>query len=127
MTDKPTNVIRAEINAQVRNFDPQNINMRLYNQVSALLTQLEEGEHITLKERYMALVAIGRIQTIFVALRKEKLDEPGRGSAVRKYAKAFQAHDARGRKAASRPTPEPEPSEPDIWGDDDELGGDGAA
>jgi hypothetical protein len=84
--------------------DPYNLNSRILRQVSELLKQLEEGEHVTLKERFQALAAIARIQIIFVNLRKEKIDdEPERGTAVRKYAGAFKAHDSgRGAEAAGR-------------------------
>ena len=92
---------KAEVTAISRPVDPHNINARLQNQVAQLLTQLEEGEHITLRERVQALVAIGRVQIMFVGLRKEKADEPDRGSAVRKYASAFAANDARRRKAGA--------------------------
>ena len=98
------------------NLDPQNINARLYNQVSELLTQLETGKSITLKERVAALVAIGRIQTIFLALRiKGEKDESNVGSSVRKYATAFQTHDARRRKAVAGPTAD---DDADADGDD---------
>lgn len=90
---------KAEVTPLRKALDPHNINARLQNQVSELLRQLEEGEHVTLRERYMSLTAIGRIQVMFVSLRKEKADEPDRGSAVRKYAAAFEANDARRRTA----------------------------
>lgn len=80
------------------NLDPLNVNVRLYNQVSEILHELEHGPNITLKERVTALVAIGRIQVLFTTLRKEKLSDPGTGSTIRKYAAAFKANDARGRK-----------------------------
>lgn len=102
------------------NLDPKNINSRLYNQVSELLSQLEKKtDTVTLKERIAALVAIGRIQTIFLTLRLKggKDDEPAAGSSVRKYANAFQAHDARRRKADARAA-----AELDDVGDDDLLG-----
>lgn len=82
-----------------KNLDPKSINARLYNQVSELLTQLETGD-VAIKERIAALVAIGRLQTIFLNLRlKGEKDESAAGSSVRKYSTAFQAHDARRRKA----------------------------
>ena len=90
--------------------DPHNINVRLAKQVSEMLRQLEEDRDVTLKERYMALMAIGRLQVIFTTLRKEKVDEPERGSAVRQYEGAFKAHDARRRKTNARAaakSPEP--------------------
>lgn len=115
----------AEKTAAVVGFDPLSINRRLYNQVSELLRQLEEDKNVSLKERYMALITIGRIQTIFVALRKEKIDEPARGATVRKYAAAFKAHDASRRAqlarsaAAADSAAEPDPGIGDIWGDDE--------
>ena len=102
----------------VKPLDPQNISSRLYNQVGVLLDQLEQSEHVTIKERYMALAAIARIQMIFQAIRLKdaKDDEPTAGSAVRKYSTAFQAHDARRRKALAGATAD--------LGDDDLLGED---
>lgn len=83
--------------------DPKNVNGRLYDQIDALLTQLETGEHITLKERVAALIAVGRLQLVFATLRKgDKADEPAAGSAVRKYAQAFSTNDTRRRKAPAR-------------------------
>ena len=94
-----------------KSLDPKNINARLYNQVSALLDQLE-SEEISLKERVAALVAIGRLQTIFLNLRLKGEKDESAGSTVRKYASAFQAHDARRRKAIARAV------EDDTDGDD---------
>ena len=105
------------------NLDPKNINARLYNQVSHLLDQLETGDTVTLKERIAALVAIGRIQTIFLNLRlKGDKDEPAEGSSIRKYTTAFQAHDTRRRKAVARAaaTELDDPGVDDLLGDDDE-------
>lgn len=105
--------------------DPKNINGRIYNQVAELLTQLETGEHITLKERVQALVAISRIQMIFVGLRKEKLVDADTGSAVKRYATAFSKNDARGRKKVARggksePEPDSEWFERDEFAPDDD-------
>lgn len=96
--------------------DPENINGRLYAQVAVLLTQLEVGEHITLKERIAALIAIGRIQTIFAGLRREKTSDEDAGSTVRKYADAFK-NDAGGRKKRARGgTSQPVADDtPDDW------------
>jgi hypothetical protein len=105
------------------NLDPLNVNVRLYNQVSEILHELEHGPNITLKERVAALIAIGRIQVIFTTLRKEKLSDPGTGSSVRKYAAAFKANDARGRKKIAGTlalADESEPAIDDILGDDDD-------
>jgi hypothetical protein len=87
--------------------DPLNINARLYNQIGKLLDDLEAEDvknPIDIKARIAALIAVGRLQTIFVGLRKEKLDGPARGagSAVRKYSKAFKADAGRGRKKNTR-------------------------
>jgi hypothetical protein len=92
----------------VSNIDPLNINVRLYQQISELLSQLETGD-ADIKTRYMALMAIARMQAVFVALRKEKADGPNRGSSVRKYQAEFQTHAARGRKALARASARPEP------------------
>lgn len=94
--------------------DPLNINGRLYYQIGALLSALEQADedHITLRERIQALVAIGRIQTIFVGLRKEKIGDDSAGSAVRKYAVAFQDDAGRGKKGRRTDTTE---SERDDW------------
>ena len=112
------------------NLDPLSINVRLYNQISEILHHLENDGHVTLKERVAALIAIGRIQIMFMGLRKEKMADATTGSSVRKYAKAFKAHDARGRKALTgRQPPEPEPDTTiddaigDAWGDDDDEHG----
>lgn len=105
------------------NLDPLSINVRLYNQVSEMLHQLENSPNITLRERIAALMAIGRIQVIFTALRKEKIHDPGAGASVRKYQTAFKTHDARGRKKLAGPAAEPDEPEPDIGdliGDDDD-------
>ena len=102
------------------NLDPLSINVRLYHQVSEMLHQLENSPNITLRERIAALVAIGRIQVLFVNLRKEKFDDASAGSSVRKYATAFKTHDTRGRKkiAGAVAEPEPEPDIPDPFSDD---------
>jgi hypothetical protein len=93
--------------------DPLQVNARLYMQISELLAQLEEGggDRITLRERVAALVAIGRIQVLFVGLRKEKgLYEPNAGSSVRKYSTAFGKDDAGKRKKIAGPkSNEPDP------------------
>jgi hypothetical protein len=82
--------------------DPLNVNIRLYKQVAKLLDSLEHDDgDLGIKERIAALIAIGRIQTIFVGLRKEHRDGAGSGSAVKKYSSAFQDV-ARRRKANTR-------------------------
>jgi hypothetical protein len=105
--------------------DPLAINPRLYRQISNLLDDLERGdEDISIRERIAALVAIGRLQTIFVGLRKETKDGTGSaGSAVRKYSKAF-THAAGGAKGRPRSAAADEPDDDPFA--DDGLGG-GAA
>lgn len=106
--------------------DPLNLAGRLYQQIDSLLLELENPEghvKITLKERIAALIAVGRLQVAFVALRKEKVGEDEHaGASVRKYASAFA--DAAGRRAArAGSAPDPEPDEglglDDLGGDDD--------
>jgi len=118
----------APIGNEAIRADPLNINSRLYRQVAALLDQLEQSEHVTLRERFQALTAIARIQYVFVNLRKEKVgDDSAAGSSVRKYASAFKAHDPRGGKKAPRSTltavkSEPEPDDNWFERDDDDDG-----
>jgi hypothetical protein len=106
--------------------DPKSVNSRLYNQISILLDELENTESIkiTIRERIAALIAIGRIQGMFMALRKEKTgDDAIVGSKVRKYAGSFKANDARGRKTGTGPTAIPDESDElpaDVFGDDDD-------
>jgi len=103
-----------------KSLDPKNIGARLYAQVAVLLDQLETSDGVTIKERYMALASIARIQMIFQAIRLKdaKTDDPTAGSAVRKYSTAFAAHDARRRKAGGRDTDDADLA--DLIGDDDE-------
>jgi hypothetical protein len=86
--------------------DPLDINGRLYKQIGRLLDDLEaddRDDRMTTPQRISALIAVGRILTIFAALRKGDFDYGNSGSAVRKYAAAFsRPHAARGGKAAPR-------------------------
>jgi hypothetical protein len=95
--------------------DPLQVNARLYMQISELLNQLEgsDGERITMRERIAALVAIGRIQVLFVGLRKEKgIYHPDAGSSVRKYSTAFTKDDTGRRKKIAGPKSRPAEPEP---------------
>ena len=86
--------------------DPKSINQRLYNQLARLLDYLESADRdgmMTMPQRINALIAIGRLQVMFVGLRKEPRDPGREGRAVRKYAKAFAADATGRRKAASGP------------------------
>lgn len=110
-------VVRLPQPSDARPFDPLDVNTRLYRQISQLLTEMEQQDayqRITLRERIAAIIAIGRIQTIFVGLRKEN-PGVGSGSTVRKYQAAFK-NDISGRKKIAGPAkPKPEPDEPDDW------------
>jgi hypothetical protein len=111
---------------QLNAFDPEQVNQRLYKQVSVLLGQLEEKDSkskVTMRERIAALIAVGRLQGMFVAMRKASGDVAS-GSTVKKYASTF-TNAARGRtKNAGPADTEPEPSD---WferadrDDDDDL------
>lgn len=95
--------------------DPLRINERLYRQVGVLLDQLEKGEgKVTMRERVQALIAVGRLQTIFADLRKGTHADERTGSSVRKYEKAFQ-NDPRGRKKSARSSRVGTEPEPDDW------------
>jgi hypothetical protein len=86
--------------------DPLDINGRLYKQIGRLIDDLESADRdeiMTTPQRISALIAVGRILTIFAALKKSDYDYGNSGSAVRKYAAAFARPDAAsGRKAGSR-------------------------
>ena len=86
----------------MKNLDPLQVNDRLYRQVARLLDMIETDPGVDYNDIIKGLIAIGRVQTIFVALRKENRDEPDSGSAVRKYAAAFK-NAGRRRKARTRP------------------------
>lgn len=110
----------------ISNSDPRAVNSRLYEQIARLLDELEDADvnqKLDIKERIAAIIAIGRIQTIFVGLRKENRDGPTRssGSAVRKYSKAFTANAGRGRKTtAGRRAAAAELADDDEPSDDDD-------
>jgi hypothetical protein len=79
--------------------DPLNINGRLYNQIGKLLDDLEREDReevMTTPQRISALIAVGRILTIFASLKKADYENGNTGSAVRKYAAAFARPDATG-------------------------------
>jgi hypothetical protein len=93
--------------------DPLNVNIRLYKQVAKLLDSLEHDDgDLGIKERIAALIAIGRIQTIFVGLRKEHRDGAGSGAAVKKYSSAFKNVAGRRKASAGADTDD------DAFGDD---------
>ena len=86
--------------------DPLKINERLYKQIGKLLDDLEgadRDEVMTTPQRIQALIAVGRILTIFASLKKGDFEYGNTGSAVRKYAAAFARPDAaRGGKGGPR-------------------------
>jgi hypothetical protein len=74
--------------------DPLNIKDRLYQQIGRLLDDLEaadRNEIMTQPQRVSALIAVGRVLTIFAALRKGDYDYGNAGSKIREYAAAFGA------------------------------------
>jgi hypothetical protein len=93
-------------NPKPKSGDPLDINGRLYNQIGKLLDDLESADRdevMTTPQRIQALIAVGRVLTIFAALKKSDYDYGNSGSAVRKYAAAFaRPNDPRGGKAAPR-------------------------
>jgi hypothetical protein len=106
--------------------DALKVNERLYRQIAKVLDDLEQrGDELTIRDRIAALVAVGRIQTIFVSLRKEHQEDDNAGAAVRKYAGAFKAKAAHGvgrRKKATRSAARAseQPDDPIQWDDDDD-------
>lgn len=77
--------------------DPLKINQRLYGQIGRLLDDLESDDRddvMTTPQRISALIAVGRILTIFASLKKADYEHGNTGSAVRKYAAAFARPDA---------------------------------
>ena len=77
--------------------DPLDVNFRLYKQISRLLEDIEkrdlEEDGITVPQRISALIAVGRLQKIFVDLRKEDFSGVA-GSAIDKYSAAFTSPNA---------------------------------
>ena len=105
--------------------DPLDINARLYRQLGRLLDDMEAAdrdETMTFPQRINALIAVGRVQKIFVDLRKGDLSGDA-GSEIRKYATAFaKPHAIGGGKNRTR-SPFTVPLDRDSDDDDD----DGAA
>jgi hypothetical protein len=90
----------------IKALDPSSLAPRLYNQVAALLTQLETGENITMRERVQALIAVGRLIQLFD--KRGESDERA-GESVRKYESAFTPTTGPGRPARhARSDPEPD-------------------
>ena len=88
--------------------DPLDLNWRLYKQLGKLLDDMEAADRddkMSMPQRISALIAVGRVQKMFIDLRKGDLNA-GAGSAVSKYAAAFQTpHATSGRNFnPGRPT-----------------------
>ena len=105
--------------AQAQRLDPDNHRARRYALQTRLYKMLEETEQVTIKELTAALMALTRIDYVDLQYRlRDHKDQPSVGSSVRKYSTAFQAHDARRRKALARS------AAADADGDDLDLGDD---
>lgn len=124
----------TEAETTKKNLDPLDIHGRLYQQVGYLLDQLEERDKgtdgelsikITLKERIAALIAVGRIMTIFSTLRRREPDDPDAGKSVRKYQGAFTKPNEAGRGKTGRRRSKTGPAEPspDPWFERDTAAG----
>lgn len=71
--------------------DPLDLNWRLYQQLGKLLDDIEAAdrdETMTFPQRIAAMIAIGRVQKMFIDLRKGEFSG-GAGSAIEKYSAAF--------------------------------------
>jgi hypothetical protein len=109
--------------AKVVPLQPKGIHKRIEEkwlvEMEDLLDQLHEGgREVPIRDRIMALSAIGRNLVQEMGLRKKGDDEPTAGSAVRKYSAAFTSDAARGRKAKPRPEPKQPAFEPDEFPDE---------
>jgi hypothetical protein len=79
--------------------DPHNINPRLQAWLSELI---EARDEMSLTEQIRAISAIGRIQAIYVGLRKEAGGGYATGTEVKRFAKAFEQNAKGGRKSYAR-------------------------
>jgi hypothetical protein len=86
--------------------DPLGVNKRLYLQLGKLIDDMEAAdrdERMTMPQRIQALIAVARVQKMFVDLRKGEFSAGG-GSAINRYAAAFQTpHAVGGRDEDGRP------------------------
>jgi hypothetical protein len=86
--------------------DPLGVNRRLYLQLGKLIDDMEAAdrdERMTMPQRIQALIAVARVQKMFVDLRKGEFSAGG-GSAINRYAAAFQTpHAVGGRDEDGRP------------------------
>lgn len=83
---------------QSKTNDPLDLNGRLYKQLGRLLDDMEAAdrdEHMTMPQRIQALIAVARVQKMFQDIRKGDMNV-GAGSAVQRYAAAFQTPHATG-------------------------------
>jgi hypothetical protein len=83
--------------------------------IDALLEHVKLNSRMDIRDRIAALALVDR-----VLARDKTDDDPGRaGSAVRKYAGAFQAANGAQGRAASDPRPPPSPEPDDDRGSND--------
>jgi hypothetical protein len=83
--------------------------------IDALLEHVQMNTRMDIRDRIAALALVDR-----VLARDKADDDPGRaGSAVHKYAGAFQAANVAQGRAASDPRPPPRPESDDDRDDDD--------
>jgi hypothetical protein len=86
--------------------DPLDLKGRLYKQLGKLLDDMERADRdelMTMPQRIQALIALGRVQKMFLDLRKGELSAGG-GSAVERYSAAFATpHAIGGRNERSGP------------------------
>lgn len=106
--------------------DPLNLNWRLYQQLGRLIDDMEAAdrdEKMTMPQRIAAMIAIGRVQKMFIDLRKGEFNG-GAGTAIEKYAAAFSPSNATSGRNENRgripdtvrldPSDDSEPGDPDY-------------
>jgi hypothetical protein len=91
--DEPPKAVQTVVEG-----DPLGVNRRLYLQLAKLIDDMEAAdrdERMTMPQRIQALIAVARVQKMFVDLRKGEFSAGG-GSAINRYAAAFQTANATG-------------------------------
>lgn len=99
---------------EVPNLDPENHRARLYKLNSVLLTRLEQGKNMIVREFVQGIMAVARIEQLLLVMQEKERDHESErsGENVRKYASAFSPHavgggTGNGGSAAHRAEPEP--------------------
>lgn len=124
---RTTTISKRKRSAAVIARDPLDLNWRLYSQLGRLLDDMEAAdrdETMTFPQRINALIAVARVQKMFIDLRKGDLNA-GAGTAIDKYSAAFASPNAgSGRNentgrppntlVSNEPDDEPEPGDPDY-------------